>query len=139
MTPESVATKERHGWKLLPKSMFWKHKCETKCRGCRKTFRVCPDDRCFLSHPREIRCVDCSHVANERWLKGHNNELVPCPNCWGLSTCSGMALEGNSAHCRQCAYRWAQAGVPWHKDAVAMGWRDAEVSVKVGYEMEAQL
>ena len=38
MTPESIATKERHGRKLLPKSCFHRHKCEAKCVGCRKTF-----------------------------------------------------------------------------------------------------
>src|ERR1700722_2609725 len=85
----SIAAKERRGWKLLPKSCFHKHKCELKCRGCRKAFRICPDDRCFVSHPREIRCAECSQVAQERWLKGHHNQLIPCPNCWGLSTCSG--------------------------------------------------
>src|ERR1700759_1604757 len=95
-----VAAKERHGFKLLPKTMFWKHACNVKCPKCRKVFRICPEARCWVSHPKRIRCLECSHVANERWLKGWNNELVPCPNCWGLSTCSGMSLQGDSTvHC----------------------------------------
>ena len=124
MTPESIATKERHGRKLLPKSCFHRHKCEAKCVGCRKTFRVCPDDRCFVDPPRMMWCAECSQVANERWLKGWPNKLAPCPNCWEISFCSGMALEGSMVKCFQCGHRWAQTGVPWHPEAESRGWRD---------------
>ena len=93
MTPESVATKEGHGYRLLPKSWFHKHKCEASCVGCRKVFRVCPEDHCFVNRPRKLWCPECSHLANERWLKGWPNRLAPCPNCREVLFCSGMMLR----------------------------------------------
>src|ERR1700733_14580441 len=126
VSPESIAAKERRGHRLLPKSCFYKHKCEARCEGCRKKFRVCPEDRCFLARPRDMWCQGCSQVANERWLKGWPNKLAPCPHCWTVSFCAGMTLEGSMVHCRCCGYRWPQSGVPWHKDAEAMGFRDPQ-------------
>jgi hypothetical protein len=126
MTPQSVASKERHGYRLLPKSWFCgsSHRCDARCVGCRKTFRVCPEDRCFVERPRKMFCAGCSQVANERWLKGWPNKLATCPNCWEFAYCSKMTLDGDSVRCRCCEYRWSQSGEPWHKDAEAMGFRD---------------
>lgn len=116
----SVEARERHGHKSFPKSP-WHKKCTVRCVKCRKPTAVCTEERCFFDRPRRIWCTECAQLANERWLKGWPNDLAPCPNCWTISFCAGMVLEGSMVHCMHCGYRWPQSGEPWHKDAEAMG------------------
>lgn len=127
-----AAVRERHGFKLLGKWQFQgsSHKCIVKCCRCRKAVAVCPKDRCFSMRlrPSKIWCNACSQLANERWLKGWPNALAPCPCCWSISTCAGMALSPNEqeVNCWHCGYSWPATSAPWHPEAVARGWRDAE-------------